>query len=335
MSIKILIPLLITCLLVFSNGIKKEDYSGVTVKKCGLTKGGKCQHKHVFACHQSNCTMNFYRMNATQGEIPWAVLIIDLSTKYIPTCSGSILNKNWVMTAAHCVYMKKMHLLKVLLGSSPNLTIDPFYDIKQIKIHKLYGKSAFMRNTYDIALLELSQPIVFGSDVCAVCLPPVMCEHKDKETALFAGYGRYDVRWMLQMGWVSFNSSHIYDNPFDYKQTNSSRLLSKFGPGLGNKTKPIGMFICLWRTLPDSGYFTCAGDSGGPLAQFDREGRAVQIGICQGHNWKVCSPCVGGVPTQRDIDNFDMAMIFTRVAIFIEWIVEQITDGKFVRKDEL
>ena len=191
--------------------------------------GNKCQHKHIFACHQSNCTMNFYRRNATQGEIPWAVLVVDHDVR--STCSGSILNANWVLTAAHCV--KNAKRVVVFLGTSPRPPNYTYYVVKQIEVHPRYDNSSLLGSGYDIALLELWTPIVFGPDVCSVCLPPPMYEHGEKETALFAGYGTYDVDWILQTGWVSFNSSHIYDNPYDYTQKSWARLSSWFWSWFG------------------------------------------------------------------------------------------------------
>ena len=88
----------------------------------------------------------------------------------------------------------------------------------QIISHPCYKDKSQLGSSYDIGLIELSEPIVFGPDVCSVCLPPPMFEHVDKETALFAGYGTYDARLILQTGWVSFNRSHIYNNPMDYMQ---------------------------------------------------------------------------------------------------------------------
>ena len=336
MSNKIL--LLIACLLISCVAIERRHYKGITGRGCGLAKGNKCQHKHIFACHQSSCLMNFYRRNATQGEIPWVVLILNYGEG--SSCTGSILNENWVLTAAHCVETKNANLLKVYLGTSPNLVRDPSYDVKQVKAHDSFEKNIFLGGSYDIALLELNKPIVFGPDVCSVCLPPPMFEHGEKETALFAGYGRYDMFPKLQTGWVSFNSSHIYNNPYDYRQKYWARIWSRFWSWFGYKTQPIGLFICFWRTPADSGWFVCGGDSGGPLVQFDKEGRAVQIGISHMHTWNVCDVCARGVPKQEHIEKFDVRspiIVFTRLSMYIEWIEEQITGRKNATsiKDEI
>ena len=315
-----------------SEAIKRKYYKGVTDRGCGLAMGNKCQHKHIFGCHQSSCLMNFYRRNATQGEIPWAVLVVYLDGG---ACSGSILNKKWVMTETHCVLqMPNANRLKVFLGISPIFTNDRYYDVKQCKVHHLYNNYIEEGMGYDIALVQLSQPIVFGPDVCSVCLPPLMYEHGEKETALFAGYGVYDVKNRLQTGWVNFNASHIHNNPYDYTQSRNQPppkyislatiLWSFIRPWFGYKAPPTGILYVMWRTPPDSGYFVCKGDSGGPLVQFDRDGRAVQIGICQSHDQNICDPCTRGVPKQKDIEQFNMAMIFTRVAFFTDWIQEQI-----------
>ena len=321
MSIKILFFFIITCQLV--RAIERQHCPDVTDKDCGLAKGSKCQHKHVFACHHSSCLMNFNRRNATQGEIPWAVLVFNLAE--FSVCTGSILNERWVLTAAHCLLHTKARHVEIYLGTKPALFTGPSYKIKQIKVPYLYRNDPTMGVSYDIALLELSKPIVFGPDVCSVCLPPLMYEHGEKETALFAGYGIYDKGGILQSGWVSFNRSHMYDNPYE----RGKGWFDWFASLFISHPKPVGMFICLWRTPPESGYIACHGDSGGPLVQFDREGRAVLIGIlrgldpkCKQHNSCLCAR---GVPTQKDIDDFNMTMIFTRVAFYVDWIEEEIT----------
>ena len=340
MSNKILILLLIACLLVFIRAIERQHCPDVTDKDCGLAKGSKCQHKHVFACHQSSCLMNFNRKNATQGEIPWAVMIIILQSDKNLTCTGSILNEHWVLTAAHCFMNTNAtshpNIVKVYLGTKPVIFKDPSYEAKQVKVHHLFKWNS-LGVSYDIALVQLSRPIVFGPDVCSVCLPPLMYKHGEKETALFAGYGLYDIGWILQTGWVSFNGTLIYNNPHDYMQTTFGRLYSWFfGSLFGYETQRIGMFICLWRTPPDSGFVICQGDSGGPLVQLDREGRAVQIGISHAFHSKLCDPCARGKPLQEDIEKFHMAMYFIRVAFYVEWIEEQITGRKKVsKKNEL
>ena len=221
MSIKIIFLFIIIYQLV--RAIERQHCPDVTDKDCGLAKGSKCQHKHVFACHQSSCSMNFYRRNSTQGEIPWAVLVFNLAQ--FSVCTGSILNERWVLTAAHCLLHTKARHVEIYLGTKPALFNGPSYKVKQIKLPYLYRNDPTMGVSYDIALLELSKPIVFGPDVCSVCLPPLMYEHGEKETALFSGYGIYDKGGILQSGWVSFNRSHMYDNPYERAKDGLTGLL--------------------------------------------------------------------------------------------------------------
>ena len=335
MSIKILILYLITCLLLLTSAIERQHYSGVTVKDCGLAKGSKCQHKHVFACHKNSCSMNFYRKNATQGEIPWIANVFVYGRKML-WCTGSVLSERWVLTAAHCLNNVKPNELKVFIGEvSPLTSGSQTYDVKQIRAHHLYKKwntslpasVNLPATSHDIALFELSRPIAFGHDICPVCLPPAKFKHGEKETALFAGYGPYDgttYLCTLKTGWLTFNRSHIYNNPFDYTKDNQGGAL--------------GHLILVWRTPPDTGFTTCQSDSGGPLVQFDKEGRAVLIGIMKGVDSKINKRqadviCEKGIPEQKDIDNFEMYMMFVRVALHVQWIEEQIIGRKNVKRN--
>ena len=92
-----------------------------------------------------------------------------------------------------------------------------------------------------------------------------------------------------------------------------------------------GRFIVLWRTPAQTGWVSCLGDSGGPLVQFDREGRAVQVGVFRGSMGPqdICQLlCDVKVPTQKDIEKFDLSVVFTRVAFYMDWMEEQITGRK-------
>ena len=164
------------------------------MKDCGLAKGSKCHYKHIFGCHLSRCSMNFYRKNATLGEIPWVVLIgIFKKGGYQAACTGSIVNERWILTAAHCFNTTDLSYVRVFVGDVGPYGMLPNggYEVKQIKMHPEFGTPT--KWCHDMALLELTQPITFGPNACSVCLPPPFHEHGEKETALFAGYGVYDM----------------------------------------------------------------------------------------------------------------------------------------------
>ncbi|XP_054215970.1 serine protease 55 isoform X3 [Homo sapiens] len=107
-------------------------------------------------------------MEAEVGEFPWQVSI---QARSEPFCGGSILNKWWILTAAHCLYSEELfpEELSVVLGTN-DLT-SPSMEIKEVAsiiLHKDF-KRANMDN--DIALLLLASPIKLDDLKVPICLP--------------------------------------------------------------------------------------------------------------------------------------------------------------------
>ena len=102
---------------------------------------------------------------------PWLVdFKQDFSPNSKPLCIGTIIAKNWIITAANCFYQigrynPEMPVL-IFTGSrtktNPNLS---FYltqiDSANIHIHHLYSKNNLMIKNHDIALVDIPAGLVF------------------------------------------------------------------------------------------------------------------------------------------------------------------------------
>lgn len=189
--------------------------------------------------------------NAAIEDYPWQIsLRINTGTNLSHTCGGSILNEEWVVTAAHCVRDYSAGQLLVIAGTSEVNDVDAAHQfrIAEIITHEDYVYSGGGAS-FDIALLRMAnrfdfstpsiQPIQFinRADVAmGLTAPGVM--------ALISGWGRLYSDGpgpdTLQFAMVPIHA---------VEETN-------FAPG------EIAPDMLLAGTDSTSG---CQGDSGGPL----------------------------------------------------------------------
>ncbi|XP_068100111.1 serine protease 33-like isoform X1 [Hyperolius riggenbachi] len=110
--------------------------------------------------------------NAYAGEWPWQVYIersIDLI--YISYCGGSLINSEWVLSAAHCFPDSNLYKYRVILGELQLSLISPsriVIGIKRLVVHPYGGNSG---DAGDIALVQLANPVPYNNLIMPVCLP--------------------------------------------------------------------------------------------------------------------------------------------------------------------
>uniref|UniRef100_T1J1Z4 Peptidase S1 domain-containing protein n=1 Tax=Strigamia maritima TaxID=126957 RepID=T1J1Z4_STRMM len=213
-----------------------------------------------------------------------ALLIYDKSQQ----CGGTILNEEYILTAAHCVAGNND-------PSKYDVTVGA-YDLndveanrKTVSVKKVIEHTGFNTRTFqnDIALLQLSNPLVFNSDVKATCIPLNKKTYADDD-GVAVGWGR-----TAETG-------------------SSSRVLREVTvPILSNIAcqRNYASLYTIYDTMICAGYQsggkdTCAGDSGGPLfAEKD------QVGVTS-----------FGLGCARR----EKPGVYTRVTSYIDWINDNV-----------
>ncbi|KAF1378036.1 hypothetical protein PFLUV_G00185420 [Perca fluviatilis] len=99
--------------------------------------------------------------NAEKGAWPW---IVSLQWRGRQVCGASLIGRDWLLTAAHCVYGKNVHLQwwEALLGlhaqSNSSAADVQTRRVDRIVIHPQYNRQT---KQADIAMMHLQQPISF------------------------------------------------------------------------------------------------------------------------------------------------------------------------------
>ncbi|KAI4889773.1 hypothetical protein NFI96_017910 [Prochilodus magdalenae] len=227
--------------------------------------------------------------DAPKGAWPWMV-----SLKWIGrhVCGATLIDTEWVLTAAHCVYGKNIHLSNwaVVLGLHAQYETDTSdrqtHLVDQIIMNPHYNKRT---KDSDIALMHLQSKVNFTDYIQPICLPHPEQRFEPGRKCAIAGWGRLfeggSVADVLQQAIVP-----LLDNVQCQEQLPEYNINEHM--------------VC--AGYPEGGVDSCQGDSGGPL-MCEEEGRWVQAGVT--------SFGVGcGQPNRPGA--------YALVSEFIDWVVE-------------
>ena len=205
-------------------------------------------------------------------------------------CGASIINEYWILTAAHCVAGESASNTSVRVGSDNDYAQGgEVYDAAQIISHENYGSG----NNWDIALIELEDPISFNNTTQPVLL---VCEQQVNLGVQDPGQMSWVTGWGNTEGTTNSSQLQVVGVPITTE--------SNYWGGVEDDEIMAG--------YPDGGYDSCQGDSGGPMVVLAADGETyLQVGIV---SWG--SGCADpGYPG-----------VYSRVSYFIDWICDK-TNG--------
>uniref|UniRef100_A0A182K055 Peptidase S1 domain-containing protein n=1 Tax=Anopheles christyi TaxID=43041 RepID=A0A182K055_9DIPT len=213
-------------------------------------------------------------------------------------CGGSIYNEHWIISAAHCCDDFHHHYFEVRSGMLRKRSFAPQVQITRVThmiIHHAYS-SSLMAN--DIALMRVEHPFHYNRWVRPICMPERHRTTNDRDWI----WGPKPGTVCTAIGWGALRER---GGAPDQLMQVSVPILSY----CKHKSDRDSLQIC--AAEEDGGHDACQGDSGGPF-------------VCQSKSnpaeWYLAGVVSHGEGCARSHE----PGVYTRVALFIDWIAEKV-----------
>ncbi|XP_012267802.2 trypsin-1-like [Athalia rosae] len=196
-------------------------------------------------------------------------------------CAGVLLNEDWILTVASCVFRDGLTNLTVRVATSYPSSGGEQLKLQSVVIHDDFEP---INNDNDIALLKLLYPLLFGNGKLPLLLPP-------------ADYQIADGTLAILTGWKS------------NEQGNSAPRLTVISTPIVNQTTcdaSLPVFKELTDDMICAGHMTagterCQGDIGAPLVHED-----LLVGVLS-YGLGCLQP--------------EIPAVYTRITSFVPWII--------------
>ncbi|KAG1967561.1 testisin [Pimephales promelas] len=197
--------------------------------------------------------------NATAGSWPWQASIQRVSFGgYL--CSGTLINKEWVLSAADCFRNNPISDLVVYLGRLTQNGLNP-HETNRTVI-KVITHPEYDNLDHKLALLQLSSPVTFSDYIKPVCLAAAGSIFVDGTES-----------WVT--GWGVINEENFKFS--DILQELKSAVVNNFKCNVAHRGIITDNLICA-GFLNESGKGPCMGDGGSPLVS-KQGSKWIQSGI--------------------------------------------------------
>ncbi|KAI7796781.1 testisin isoform X1 [Triplophysa rosa] len=232
---------------------------------------------------------------ALPGSWPWQVSV---HFNGRPTCGGTLIHSQWVMTAAHCIVLTDINKWTLYLGRETQMTSaanpnanEVGVGVQSITIHPNYNSTLYNN---DICLMKLNQPVTFTNYIRPICLASNASVFHNATTCWATGWGRIGKYEALP---APQNLQEV-----EVPVVGNRQCTCQYKPTEGDIITT--QMIC----AGEAGKGVCQGDSGGPLQ------------CKQGSLWVQAGIMSFGVPCATE----GFPEVYSRVSEFHTWVSENV-----------
>ena len=168
-----------------------------------------------------------FAFTGTDEEIkaPWlaAIGIISPNEQFTVICSGSILTRRFILSAAHCFIVEAYKPSHLRVGAN---NIDSRYakqrEIFDVNLHPDYNSDT-KTFYFDIAIVSVKEEIQYSSRISPICLPDSSSLHPGSGLGISVqGWGKTERGWKKDVSQVTVivrskeSFPHIYCSMLDF-----------------------------------------------------------------------------------------------------------------------
>ncbi|XP_072810266.1 transmembrane protease serine 13 isoform X1 [Vicugna pacos] len=237
----------------FASSFSISEYNSTIQESLYMYVRDECPSQQYVSLQCSHCGLRAMTGRIVGGALapeskwPWQVSL-QYSNTHI--CGGTLIDAQWVLTAAHCFFVTREKILegwKVYVGTNNLHHLPEAASIAQIIINGNYTDE---QDDYDIALMRLSKPLTLSAHVHPACLPMHGQTFSLNETCWITGFGKTKETDEKTSPFLR----EVQVSIIDFKKCNDYLVYDSY-------LTPRMMCAGDLRGGRDS----CQGDSGGPL----------------------------------------------------------------------